>query len=312
VKVLVAEDSATDRLVLTRALTDLGHEWVAAEDGERAWEMFEQQGAEVVVSDWMMPGIEGDELCRRVRAREGPYAYFILLTSLQDKAHAMRGMEAGADDFLTKPLDRDVLETRLAAASRITGLHRRLAQQQSELESLNRRLFDQARVDPLTEVGNRLRLREDFKALEDRVERYAHAYAVALCDIDRFKAYNDNQGHVAGDEVLRAVAATLVRNSRPGDSVYRYGGEEMLVVLAEQSLDSAVTAAERMRNGVEDLKIAHPGMTEIGAPGLVTISIGVAAGRGPGDGGADRALRGADEALYRAKQDGRNRVAAEE
>jgi two-component system cell cycle response regulator len=308
VRVLVADDSTTARRVLERALRELGHECVVAEDGEEAWELFEQARADVVISDWVMPGIDGDELCRRIRAAD-PYAYFVMVTKLEDREHLIQGMEAGADDYLTKPVDPDALAARMIVAERITGLYRRLAEQQRELEGLNQELFRQARRDPLLgQVGNRLSMREDLERVERRVARYGHAYAIALCDIDRFKPYNDAAGHIAGDDVLRAVAGSLVANCRREDAVYRYGGEELLVLLAEQDVESAVVAAERMRAAVESLGIAHPGLDP---PGVVTISIGVAGGRGTDDGGVDATLTRADAALYRAKQGGRNRVEAE-
>jgi diguanylate cyclase (GGDEF)-like protein len=218
-------------------------------------------------------------------------------------------MEAGADDYLTKPFDRDALEARMIVAERVTKLHARLAEQQRELERLNSELFTQARRDPLLgRVGNRLAMREDLDRVEHRVERYRHSYAVALCDIDRFKSYNDSVGHQAGDDVLRAIAGSLVANCRRDDAVYRYGGEELLVLLTEQDAESAGIAAERMRAAVESLGIPHPGLDP---PGVVTISIGVAAGRGDDDGGADATLTSADAELYRAKQAGRNRGAVE-
>jgi two-component system chemotaxis response regulator CheY len=308
VRVLVADDSATARKLVEHSVRALGHECVVAEDGDRAWELFRERGADVVISDWLMPGIEGDELCRRIRAAD-PYAYLIMVTKLEGREHLMRGIEAGADDYLTKPFDRDALEARMIVAERVTGLHRRLADQQRELERLNRELFTQARRDPmLGRVGNRLSMVEDLERVEARVARYGHTFAVALCDIDRFKPYNDAKGHVAGDDTLRAIAGSLVGNCRREDSVYRYGGEEFLVLFAEQALDSAAVAAERMRAAVESLGIPHPGLDP---PGVVTISVGVARGRGADDGGTDATLTSADGALYRAKQDGRNRVATE-
>jgi two-component system cell cycle response regulator len=309
VKILVAEDSAVARRMVEQAVRNLGHECVVAEDGERAWELFEQGGADVVISDWVMPGIEGDELCRRVRSSGNSYAYFIILTSLEDPEHVVRGMDAGADDYLPKPLDPDALEARLIAASRVTGLHRRLEDQQVELERLNDELHEQARRDPLlSEIGNRLGMREDLQQVEARVERYGHSYAIALCDIDHFKSYNDTRGHLAGDEVLKRVAGALVETTRREDSVYRYGGEEIMVLLAEQGLDGAAATAERMRVAVEALEIPHPGSVP---SEVVTISVGVARGRPADEGGADATLGGADAALYRAKQEGRNRVIAE-
>ena len=137
-KILIADDMATPRLILRRALETLGHDCVVAEDGDEAWAKFQSSSPDVVISDWMMPGMDGDELCRRVRSDpQAPYAYFILVTSLDDRSHMVAGMEAGADDYLTKPYDPEALATRLIAAERITALHRRLAGQQTELERLN-------------------------------------------------------------------------------------------------------------------------------------------------------------------------------
>jgi sigma-B regulation protein RsbU (phosphoserine phosphatase) len=135
-KILLAEDSAASRFLLQRAVEELGHECVVAEDGLQAWELYKRGGPEVVISDWIMPGLDGDELCRRIRAdQDGAYTYFVMLTSLEDKEHVLRGMQAGVDDYLTKPLDRNDLSARLIAASRVTALHRQIVEQQRELES---------------------------------------------------------------------------------------------------------------------------------------------------------------------------------
>jgi two-component system cell cycle response regulator len=305
-KVLIADDSPTPRLLLKRELERLGHECIVAEDGLQAWDMFQGSGVDVVISDWMMPGLDGDELCRRVRAdSDAPYAYFVLLTSLDDKRHVVAGMEAGADDYLTKPFGHEELETRLIAAARVSALHRQIAAQRAELERLNEILFDDSRRDSLTGLGNRRGQDEDLRVMAERAERYGDAFSVALFDVDRFKAFNDSAGHQAGDEVLRTVAATLAAECRGGDVVYRYGGEEMLVVLPAQTLDTATTAAERLRAAVEARAVPHPGL-EAGA--VVTVSGGVATYEsGRGDDVA-RLLERADAALYEAKEGGRNRV----
>jgi diguanylate cyclase (GGDEF)-like protein/PAS domain S-box-containing protein len=175
---------------------------------------------------------------------------------------------------------------------------------ESELQLLNAALVEQARRDPLTGLGNRLRLEEDLVGFDARRVRYGHSYCVLLCDVDRFKALNDRHGHQAGDGVLRAVADTLRSESRSSDAVYRYGGEEFLVLLAEQKLEGALIVAERMREAVHELGLAHPD-TEAG---VVTISIGAAqCPRGDRTDPTD-AIRRADVALYAAKAQGRNRV----
>jgi diguanylate cyclase (GGDEF)-like protein len=305
-RILIADDSPTPRLMLQRELEGLGHECLLAHDGAEAWEVFQGSGVDVVISDWMMPGMDGDELCRRVRAdADAPYAYFILHTSLEDLKHVVQGMQAGADDYLTKPFQRDQLATRLIAADRITALHRRLATQQVELERLNEMLFADSRDDRLTGLGNRRRLDEDLERLAEQAKRYEHPMTVVLFDVDRFKQFNDSAGHAAGDEVLRSVGRALAEQCRSTDKAYRYGGEELFVALPEQDVEGAAVAAERMRAAIEAMAIPHPGLEP---PGVVTMSGGIASFE-PGDDPASLLTR-ADDALYAAKQAGRNRVAA--
>ncbi|MDQ4128227.1 MAG: diguanylate cyclase [Actinomycetota bacterium] len=306
-RILIAEDDSISRTILHRAVEKVGHECIAAADGEDAWNLYKQNpDLDVVISDWMMPGIDGLELCRLVRGDgRDAYTYFIFLTALGDKEHLLMGLEAGADDYLSKPLDRDELQVRLISAARVTALHRRLAQQSNELEKMNRRLFEQSREDPLTGLGNRLRLREDLEVLQARAERYGHSYSLVLCDVDFFKAYNDRYGHLAGDEVLVSVAKVIADQHRIGDTAYRYGGEEFHIVLPEQPLEAAIATADRLRRSIEALRIPH----EPNEPsGLVTISAGVATLMTGDAKSPDDLLRETDAALYRAKEAGRNRV----
>ena len=302
-RVLIVDDSAVVRRLMEERIRALGHECVVATDGAEAWELFRLEIPDVVISDWLMPRMDGDELCRRIRSADGPYAYFILLTSLDDKSHLQRGMEAGADDFLVKPPDREELGARLVAAARVTALHRRLAQQQAELERLNRAFHAQARRDPLTGLSNRLRLQEDLEVLEGRHQRYGDTYAVVLVDIDHFKSYNDAFGHASGDDILRIVARTIEAASRPGDSVYRFGGEEILIILPQQDLAGAAAAAERLRAGIETLGVEH---APAAPAAVVTISAGIAVREDSA--GSAEVLQAADAALYEAKEAGRNRI----
>lgn len=308
-RILVAEDDRISRTVLLRSLERLGYECEAAENGMEALVKLDAGDFDMVISDWMMPALDGLELCRQVRARAdrhgSRYIYFVMLTALESKDSFVAGMEAGADDYLTKPLDREQLRARLIAADRIMTLHRRLADQADELEALNRKLFEEGRVDSLTRVGNRLRMTEDLAALHDRSTRYGHRLCVALCDIDFFKKYNDTCGHRAGDEALRAVAQCLDNQTRLGDTVYRYGGEEFLVMLPEQTLDRAAIAMERMRHAVEAMGLEHPAPE---STGVVTISGGLAY-LGPDDSKSiEELLQQADAALYQSKAAGRNRM----
>ena len=305
-RVLIAEDSAAARVVLQRAVESLGHQTLVTSDGGEAWDIFRENGADVVISDWLMPGMEGPELCRRIRGHtEGPYTYFIFLTSLSERQDFLLGMQAGADDYLTKPLDKDELQVRLTVAGRVTSLHRQLAEKNGLLERLNGALYQSARTDPLTDLGNRLRLREELDILHGRVERYGHGYCAALIDIDRFKRYNDRYGHLAGDTALRRVAEVLSEQCRSGDVPYRYGGEEFLIILPEQSIETASIALDRIRKRVETLEVLH----EDNPPyGVLTISVGIAALERGSDVSGEQLLRRADAALYVAKESGRNRI----
>jgi two-component system cell cycle response regulator len=307
-RVLIAEDDAVSRMILQHAVQKFGHEVLVAEDGRKAWELYcETPGVDVVISDWMMPDMDGLELCHRLREEErDEYTFFIFLTTLSSKEHLLEGMQAGADDYLSKPLDREQLEVRLIAATRINALHRQLIKQKKELEKLNLELFKQARRDPLTRLGNRLRLREYLETLHDRVERYGHSYCAILCDVDSFKLYNDHYGHLKGDEVLQKVAEAILQSFRAGDASYRYGGEEFLILLPDQPLETAALAAERLRRAVEELAIPHEA-SETG--GIVTVSCGLAE-LSPGEKKTiEELLKEADEALYQAKVGGKNKVA---
>jgi diguanylate cyclase (GGDEF)-like protein len=299
-RILVVDDEPLSRHVLQAAVEQLGHQWTAAENGQAAWQCFTQDKPEVLITDLLMPEVDGLELCRRVRAdtRAG-YTYIILVTVLGERQDVVRGMEAGADDYLIKPLQLFDLQARLIAAQRVTDLHAELDRHRAELAHL-------ARHDPLTGLGNRRSLQEDLEVLHARSQRYGRRFALAMCDIDRFKAYNDTHGHQAGDKALRAVAATIAQELRGGDSVYRYGGEEFLLVLPEQTLDTALVAVERVRSAVQRLAIPQPAD---GPGGRLTLSAGIAAfdpGEAPT---AQELLQRADAALYRAKSAGRNQLA---
>jgi diguanylate cyclase (GGDEF)-like protein len=303
--ILVVEDDDSTRKALAKTVRSLGYACRDARDGLEAWEMHQRDRADVILSDWSMPRMDGLELCRRTRsfADEGGYTYFIFMTSFADKEHILRGMVAGADDYHPKPVDVEELEARLVSAGRVIALYRELAEKNAALRRDSQASFQVARVDALTQVANRLAMVEDLEAVWSRVERYGHRYSVALCDIDKFKDYNDRFGHIAGDEVLRRVAQTIRKTLRQGDSLYRYGGEEFLILLPEQPLSEAVRAMERVRAGVENMVLLAAA-----SPRRVTLSFGVAELDSERDVDPEGWLRRADAALYRAKSAGRNRV----
>ena len=308
-RILIAEDDPPSRLIHQMIVEQRGHECVVAENGEEAWRLFRSDEVDVVLSNWMMPDCDGLELCRRVREHKGPYTYFILLTARGDKEHVLEGIKAGADDYLTKPLDAEELDVRLVSAARVTSLHRQLTEKTESLQRMNKLLFEQARKDPLTKLGNRLQLHEDLELMQGRMKRHGHGYAALLCDVDFFKPYNDFYGHLAGDEVLIRVANTVAEHLRSGDTAYRYGGEEFLVVLPEQTLESARGVAERIRRAVEDLAIPHDAKDP---PGVITVSAGVSSLETEDEKPVSALLEEADAALYRAKRFGRNRVLGRE
>jgi diguanylate cyclase (GGDEF)-like protein len=208
-------------------------------------------------------------------------------------------MRAGVDDYLVKPLRRTTLLAQLVAAERVVALHRTIEEQRRVLQL-------QATHDALTGVYNRLRLDEDLAALVARAQRYGHDFCVALLDVDRFKAYNDTYGHLAGDDALRTVAAQLQASVRTGDAVYRYGGEEFVLLLPDQDLARATVAVERVRRAVR-----AAGLTSAGSEhGVVTVSAGISACTGSPADSSKRLLDTADQALYSAKAHGRDRVVA--
>ena len=302
--ILVVEDDENLRVGLVDNLEDAGYRVTAAASGAEALAAWRQGALDLVVLDVMLPDTDGYRLCATRRAA-GDAVPVLMLTARSLEEDVVRGLDAGADDYLAKPLDRDELHLRLIAAQRVTTLHRKLQEQARELERLNREFFESGRVDALTGIANRLRMQEDLRAVAARIERFGDGFSIALFDIDHFKLYNDTLGHVAGDEVLREVARALAGACRSGDTVYRYGGEEFLAILGTPNVELAAIIVDRMRLAVEECGLVHPKSST--AP-VVTVSAGVASLLTGGTGTVDDALRRADMALFRAKQQGRNRL----
>ena len=300
-QILIADDDDLLRELLRELLRSFGHECIAVGDGEAAWQHLVAHGADVVVSDWQMPGLTGVELCERVRAHpEIAYPYFILLTARGNRPDVLTALRAGVDDHLAKPADLDELEARLIVAERVRGLHLEILETRRALEAANARLDDAAHRDALTGLGNRFRLAEDLPSIHGRFVRHGHRYNIALLDIDHFKAYNDTHGHQGGDALLAELGRVIASELRRGDLAYRYGGEEFLLVLANGTIKGAGMGAERLRRCVAE-GTAGPHL-----PGAATLSAGVAEAM-PGE-SIEQVIGRADGALYRAKDAGRNRV----
>lgn len=306
--VLIAEDEPVSRRLLERAVRKFGHDIVLASDGATAWEQFNSGDFGFVITDWVMPGIDGLELCQRIRmSPRQNYVYVIMLTSCDGPQDLLTGMNAGADDFLIKPFDVSELHVRMRAAERILKLQQELCEKNQELATINTRLRRLSRVDALTQLGNRLAFEEQISEFHQLALRYGRRYGVVMCDVDQFKSFNDTQGHLAGDEALRRTAGAIRNCLRASDRAFRYGGEEIVVLLPEQSPQESLYTAERLRATVEglDLRRITPGTYR-----CITVSCGVSGF--PIDGQTPReweqVIEWADQALYRAKSLGRNRV----
>ena len=301
-KVLLADDDAVSRRVLEITLQRLGYTAVVVEDGPAALAVLRSADAPLLaVLDWMMPGMEGIEVCRELRkdARE-PYTYVILLTARGAMEDVVAGMEAGADDYLTKPFDAHELRVRLRAGQRIVELQEELIAARESLRVL-------AMHDALTGLLNRRAILERLDQELARARREAAPLGVVIADLDHFKRINDSYGHPAGDAVLQETAKRLVGSLRSYDALGRYGGEEFLLVLPGADRALVEQLAERVRGGVAARPIL---VAELELP--LTLSLGAASTGPPVHLDSGRLIAAADEALYEAKQAGRNcsRVAA--
>jgi two-component system, cell cycle response regulator len=306
-KILIAEDDRLTRRVLTQALEALSFDVTAMTNGLDAWEYLRANEIQVVISDWMMPGLDGLELCRRVRSRgaEGPYVYLILLTARDSRDDRLEGLQAGADAFLTKPFDRAELFARLNVARRIINVENQLRRRaadlermHSEMEKRNALLAEIASCDGLSGLKNHGFFR-DALDVQIRVARHqGMPLSMVMIDVDHFKSFNDSFGHPAGNDVLCEVADILRSCVRSNDLVARYGGEEFAVLLSSTDVETSLAFGERIRLAIEQ----HPWRHR-----PITISLGISTM----DTQLPMAavlLDQADRALYRSKALGRNRL----
>jgi len=296
VKILIADDDFTSRLVLSSVLRKHGHEVVETVNGLEAWDAMKQPDApKLAILDWVMPGLAGVDVCRRARTIESNQPpYIILLTSMDQKADIVIGLEAGADDYLAKPFDPGELLARVEVG-------RRLVELQARLNEAREALAHEAMHDPLTGVLNRRAFAGALSRELSRKRRYENVLAVGICDVDHFKQINDTYGHQTGDEVLCELVRLIEKNLRGHDVLGRYGGDEFVVVTEHRRIDGPGILYERLRAAVADRPITT------GAGDIpITISLGVKLAD-TGDTEAEL-LAAADRALYQAKNSGRNQV----
>ncbi len=305
-RILLADDDRTIRLLLTRTLESWGYEVVAMGDGEEAWEAFKSGDFRLVLSDWEMPRLDGPELCARIRGWKGPYAYVVMLTSHRTSSHIVEGLQAGADDYLAKPFDPAVLRARLIVARRLLALQDQLAEKNAELARANSELTRIATTDPLLDVGNRRSFDDALVHAHATARRTGRAFGVVLADIDHFKRCNDEHGHPFGDKVLQRVAGALKGSLAAAGQLFRYGGEELIAVVHDTEREALSVVAERMRLAVEELRPETPAGPRL----TVTASMGVALFDPAETISAQVVVDHADASLYHAKQSGRNRVIA--
>lgn len=299
-RILIAEDEPAFRMILEKILRDWGYQVEVVRDGSEAYQVLcGDNPPKLAILDWKMPGMEGVEICRRLREkRPEHYLYLILLTSQQRDEDLIAGMEAGADDYIIKPFKLNELRVRLRAGRRIVELNEELLAARAVLQR-------KATHDSLTGLKNREEILGVLDRELARVRRDGGCFTIIMADLDHFKKVNDSYGHLAGDAVLRIAAQRMLALMRPYDAIGRYGGEEFLIVLTECCGNCARTFAERLRKSIGNEPMDTPdGML------TVTISLGLAPSLLAGSEGTGTLLKAADTALYRAKALGRNRVAA--
>jgi two-component system cell cycle response regulator len=299
-RILIADDSIVSRHLLEATLRKWGYEVVVACDGVEAWKGLSADDApKVAILDWVMPGLTGPEVCRNVRELprdKENYTYILLLTSKSLKEDLIEGLEAGADDYITKPFDQHELKVRLRAGTRIIDLQRELIAAREELR-------DQATRDFLTRIWNRSSVLDTLQRELDRGRRDNKPVGVVLADLDHFKLVNDTYGHFAGDAVLREFARRMQGCMRSYDAIGRYGGEEFLIVLPGCDEPCTSGQAERLRAAlaIEPMMINDTAQT-------VTCSFGATSWQPGMEPNPEALIRIADEALYMAKHQGRNCV----
>jgi two-component system cell cycle response regulator len=297
-KILIADDDAISRRVLHSFLTKWGYDVVVANDGLEAMNAFSAPGSpRLAILDWMMPGLDGLQVCHQVRElSDGQYFYIILLTARDRSEEIVEGLYAGADDYISKPFNAEELKVRLRAGQRIIDL-------QKELLDAQEKLLFQATHDPLTRLWNRGAIFDMLQRETVRASRLGGYLGVILGDLDHFKNVNDTYGHPAGDSVLAEASRRMATVVRPYDSVGRYGGEEFLIVLPGSDRQATSVVANRLMTSLSSDPIDVNGVKI-----SITGSFGVVSSDASHAVGWKSLINSADQALFKAKRNGRNRV----
>lgn len=303
-RILVVDDHEDNIELLRARLEARGYDVEGASDGQAALDAVVRNCPDLILLDVMMPKMDGIEVVRRLKANADlPFIPVIMQTALDSTENKVEGLDAGADDYITKPINFAELEARVNSLLRIKALQSALAARETELEELNDKLRMISLTDGLTGIENRRSLEIHLHEMWQHSTRLHEPIGLIICDIDKFKSVNDTYGHQAGDAVLKEFAQLLKSEAREIDRVGRYGGEEFLLILSGTVLDAAVTFAERLREKVEGHTFSYTGGTL-----RRTMSCGVAASPHPRVKDQEALLRAADDALYVAKETGRNRV----
>lgn len=296
-KILIAEDDPVSRRLLEVFLARWGYQVAVAASGTEALDILDRTDApRLAVLDWMMPGLEGVQVCRKIRERKDrPYIYILLLSARTQKEDLLLGLESGADDYLSKPFDAQELRARLHVGQRILQL-------QDGLMAASAELLFRATHDSLTGIANRDVILDALRRERSRQQRDGGSFGIVLLDVDHFKTVNDTYGHLSGDTVLQEVVRRVSSTVRSYDTVGRYGGEEFLIVAPSSGAEGVLRLSERIRLAIEEKSIS----TDAGEIS-VTVSLGLAVSSEGSPLDAKALLTTADEALYRAKAEGRNR-----
>jgi len=311
-KILVVEDSKVTVKVLTGYLAGMGVENpLVAETGAQALRIFRREHPDIVLLDARLPDIDGFEVARKIRQAElgEEWTAIIFLTAMNSDEDLARGIAAGGDDYLVKPVSETVFHAKVRAMQRLVGMQRNLVEVTHQLDAANAELQRLSTTDALTGIANRRAL-DDFLSREwRRCQRMEKPLSLVMLDIDYFKLFNDKYGHQAGDDCLQQVAAQIARAApRASDLAARYGGEEFMLVLGETDLDGALWMAERVRQMIGDLKVVHYATDSK----FVAVSCGVVSVVPDGKHSIETLIESADAALYQAKRGGRDRVVAGE